>query len=83
MGGFGEDFGRVLGGSGSLLDAPGPFQHCFWTLLAFVGLSWLFLALPGLSWSFPVFSRLSWALQAFAGLCWGFAVFFVFFASFV
>ena len=65
------------------LAAPGPFQHCFWTLLGFVGLSQPFLALPGLSWSFPVFSRFFWALE---GLCWpllGFAVFGCFFDSFV
>ena len=70
MGEFGEGFGRVLGRSGSPLDAPGPFQRCFWTLLGFVGPSWHFLALPCLSWSFPAFSRLCWPLLAFAGLCW-------------
>ena len=70
LGRFGEGLGRVwegfwegFGGSGSFWDAPKPFQHCFWTLLGFVGF-------PGLSYSFPAFSRLSWALLVFAGLCW-------------
>ena len=66
---MGEDFERILGRSGTSLDAPVPFQRCFWILLGFVGLSWSFLALRGLSWSFPAFSRLSLALLAFAGLC--------------
>ena len=49
LGGFRVDFGRVLGGLGSPLDAPGPFQRCFWTFLGFVGCSWPFLGLPDLS----------------------------------
>ena len=29
LGAFGNDFGRVLAGSGSLLGTPGPFQRRF------------------------------------------------------
>ena len=70
-------FAWVLKGSvkllGILLDAPGPFQRCFWTLLGFVGPSWHFLALRCLSWSFPAFSRLCWPLLGFNACyyCWG------------
>ena len=67
LGGFGDGFGRVLVGSGSLLGIP-LWMHPCWALLGFAWPGLALLGFAGLCWALMVFAGLYWALLGFAWL---------------